>query len=220
MPKRRVSNATPAVDWLRQNTIGSVAAASVSNCVGMQFAIRRGMPLHAGEIVVRDAHHAGADGAAPALAGRRSRRNAGIGERLFRGRQRKAMRAIGELEQFPVGGQPVGAEALDLGGDARRKAARIEQRDRRRAAAAGEQGIPGRGDVVADRRDQPDARNGDAATMTGLMLSGPGHGPAPNSTRDVATVLPSNVGGERDAQRAVVLRRRIGAQFDASGPAS
>ena len=57
-------------------------------------------------------------------------------------------------------------EALDLGGDARRKTARVEQRDRRGAAAACEQRIPGRGDVVADGRDQADAGNGDAAAMT------------------------------------------------------
>ena len=107
----------------------------------------------------------------------------------------------------------IDGEALDLRGDARRKTACIEQRDRRGAAAACEQGIPGRGDVVADRRDQADARNGDAASMT-THAAGPCHGPAPNSTREVAMVFPSNLAESATRKRAVVLRRRIGAEFD------
>ncbi len=55
-------------------------------------------------------------------------------------------------------------EILDLGGDARRKAAGVENADRRDAAAAFEQRRPGRGDVVADRRDQSQAGDRDPAS--------------------------------------------------------
>ena len=105
MPKRRVSNASPAVAWLRQNTIGSVAVGSFDQLVGMQLAVGRGMALHGGEILVRDAHHAGAHRAAPARRGRGGRRDARIAHRLLGRAERKAMRAIGELEQLAVGAE-------------------------------------------------------------------------------------------------------------------
>jgi hypothetical protein len=49
------------------------------------------------------------------------------------------------------------SKSLHLGGDVDRKAARVEEADLRAAAPAGEERIPRRRDVVADRRDEADA---------------------------------------------------------------
>src|SRR5207245_3111349 len=105
-----------------------------------------------------------ADRAAPAVAGCRDRANVRVGQRLFGGRERETVRAIGELEQLAIADNLRGIEILDLGGDADWKTGCIEQADRGAAAFAGEQRGPGRGDIVAYRRNEPETRDRDAAS--------------------------------------------------------
>ena len=130
----------------------------------MQFAVGARVRLHRGEIDELGGHHAGADGAAPARRGLGRRPDAGVGERLLGSDEREAVRPRRVLEQPPVARERI-VEALHLGGDAHRIAARVELRDRGAAAAAGEQRAPGRLDIVADRRDEADAGDRDAVRL-------------------------------------------------------
>ncbi len=54
-------------------------------------------------------------------------------------------------------------EALDLGRDPHRELARVEGLDEVDAALAGDGGAPGRGRVVAERRDRPEPGDDDAS---------------------------------------------------------
>ena len=51
----------------------------------------------------------------------------GVAQRLLGGGEREAVRAVGELEELAVVDRAVEVEALHLGGDAHREAARVEQ---------------------------------------------------------------------------------------------
>ena len=153
----------PAVAWLRQNTIGSVAAGSVSNrsawsspsAALWSYVVARSSKSD----VIMPAPTAQPQRVAVSGVGPESRRretpapprrarSGASGSRTCRSFRRNAL---------------VIAEILDLRGDAHGKAARIEKTDGRAAAAAGEKRVPRRGDVVADRRDEADAGDGDAS---------------------------------------------------------
>src|SRR5262245_17003693 len=131
------------------------------------------------------AHHSGAHCAAPARRRIGRRMDASIAEGLLGCREREAMRAIRELEQLPVIARVGVAKALDLGRDAHRKPARVEQANRGDAAPAREQRVPGRGDIAPHRRDQPYSGHCDPAP-----LGSHGASPAAISMRAVAAGLP------------------------------
>src|SRR5690606_22273884 len=56
-----------------------------------------------------------------------------------------------------------GVEALDLAGDAGGEGRRVEMGDRTDARTAADDAVPARGQVVAERRQDADAGDGDAA---------------------------------------------------------
>src|SRR4029450_2605292 len=131
----------------------------------------------------------GAHRAAPPTCGIGGRLHAGVVDRLGGGGERKAMRGIRESDELAVANGVV-AKTFHFGGNAHRIAACVEYGDRSTAAAAGQERVPRRGDVVADRRDEADAGDRDA--------SSPSHGrtPAPSilgpiSTRALAPLFPS-----------------------------
>src|SRR5215468_7949744 len=109
-----------------------------------------------------DAHHAGADRAAPAPVRLLRWPDAGVAHRFFRGRESEAMRAVRELEQLALADRGIFVEMLHLGSDVHRKAARVKARDGSHTAAAGEKPVPGLGNAVSGRRDEPDSCDGDA----------------------------------------------------------
>src|SRR6266567_2986416 len=117
------------------------------------------------------------------------------------------MRSVGKLEELPVRRQRVVGKALYLGGDARGETARVEKADRRRAAPAREHRGPRRRNVVANRRDQAQPGDRDAAFRCAHCSPF-----AANSTRAVATVLPSmsalkemRSGSERSSASAALI---------------
>ncbi len=129
MPKWRVSSASPALVWLRQNATGS---AGESGCrAGRRGGTRRRRgrrhaPL---QFVEGDSHHARAHAATPALPqSRRSGRMPGIVQRFLGGRQGKPMvRPSAELEQLAVANDSGSeSELFDLGADPGRKTPGVE----------------------------------------------------------------------------------------------
>ena len=70
--------------------------------------------------------------------------------------------------------RPLGVEVLDLGGDPDRELARVERFDEVDAALARDGGAPGRGRVVAERRDCSQTRDGDSShrgQLIGVAIS-------------------------------------------------
>src|SRR5438067_8459480 len=94
------------------------------------------------------------------------------------------MRAVRVLEKLARRGDDRLVEALHFGGDARREARRVEQRDRRGAVSRPVERFPRRGGIVAERRDEADAGDRDAATWFHCAS-------IPISRRAVATTRPS-----------------------------
>ena len=97
----------------------------------IELAVGCGMVLHGREIGEIDAHHAGADRAAPAVAISVGRRDTGVAHRLLRCSEREAVRAVRVIQQLALRGDHALVEALHLGRDACRKPGCVEQRDRR-----------------------------------------------------------------------------------------
>ena len=149
----------PAVAWLRQNTIGSLAAGSRQQPVGVELAVRAAVRVRGREIAEVRRHHARADGAAPPRRGVGGRPQTRVAKRLLGRGERETVRAVRELPLLPVD-EVLVVEILHFGGDAHRESAGVEEADLGAAAAAGEQRIPCRRDVVADRRDEADAGDG------------------------------------------------------------
>ena len=144
--RRRVAADAEAARQQRE-PVGRLAAAEreriVGRGVGQQPARHRARRrqrewrMDCREIVEVDAHHAGADRASPALAV--FRRRARCPRRATpprRPRARTRCERLANLRSLRCASISVVVEALDLGGDARREAARVEQRDRRAAASA------------------------------------------------------------------------------------
>ena len=152
----------------------------------MQIAVSRSLFLHACEVRVCNAHHAGADRTAPPLASVRRRRDARIADRLLCRAEGETVRAVGELDELAIDAKRRGVEVLDLGRDPRRKAAGVEQADWRGAAFSGQYRAPRCRDVIADRRDEAEAGDRHPALSRRHELA-----PAANSTRAVATVVPA-----------------------------
>ena len=155
---------------------------------GMELTVGRRMAVHGVEVFVGDAHHSGADRAAPAFRGLRGGGDARIDYCLLGSTERESMRSVGELEKLLVRRQRAVGKALHLGGDASGKSTRVEKADPRGAAAAFEHRGPGRRDVVTDRSDQAQPRDRDAAFRCSHTCPF-----AANSTRAVATVFPSTL---------------------------
>ena len=157
------------------------------------------MAVHGGEISVVDAHHARADRAAPAFRRLGRREDARVAKRLLGGGERELVRAVREFEKLAIGVDHLLIEPLDLCGDARGKAAGVEQRDRRHTASAPEQRIPRRCDVVAAGRDHSHARDRNAPFhRLAVMAQGFMQSPA----------VPSRPRAPRFARRATPSRRR------------
>ena len=129
----------------------------------VDVAIGRAVIVRRGEIDVVARHHRGADGAAPARGRLLGRPDAGIDKCLLGGGEREPMRAVRELQRLAGAGTSSSSNPLTSAAMRTGKAARVEKRDGRPAAAAREQRVPGRRDVVADRRDEPDAGDCDAS---------------------------------------------------------
>ncbi len=177
--------------------------------VRMHLAVGRGLKLDALEIRVGDAHHPGADRATPSRGCSGRRRDACVANRLLRGGERKKVRAVGELDLPSITVQDRIVETLDLGGDARRKTAGVEEADRRRAAPSRQHRAPCRGDIVADRRHQAEAGDRDATPGLAHEAS-----PSANSTRAVATELAPNLRAQLDACERRVVVCELGADLD------
>src|SRR4029079_7317955 len=98
-------------------------------------------------------------------------RKAGVDERLVGAHEGELDVAVGPPPLLAV--EDVGrVEVLDLGGDSDRQAGGVEAGDRGDAGPPGEEPGPGRGHVVADRRQRAHAGDDDAP---GLGRPGPGH---------------------------------------------
>ena len=95
-----------------------------------------------------------------------------------------------------------GSNALHLGGDAHRKAAGVEMRDRRHPARARQEGVPGGGDVVPERGHEAQPGDGDPARS-------PRHADPREtiSIRPVATRFPSTIAARVSSAAASVADR-------------
>ena len=98
------------------------------------------------------------------------------------------MGAVGVLEELAVFDRVAGVECFHLGRNAYREAAGVEMGDRRHAAVARQEGLPGGGDVVPERGHEAQPGDGDPARS-------PRHaGPRETiSIRPVATRFPSTI---------------------------
>ena len=144
-----------------RTTSGSAAGRSVEQPLRVELAVRRRVPLHGGELVEARRPSCRCPTAQPqrvAVAVRRrdARRRASPARPPP---SAKRCERLANLRSLRSALSSRGVEILDLGGDARRKAAA------RRKCVIGaaplrafEQRRPRRGDVVADRRDQARGR--------------------------------------------------------------
>ena len=204
MPKRRVSSATSG---------GRLAAAEhervggrvVGQQRGIELAVGCGMTLHGCEVREVDAHHAGADRAAPALAigsvgampaSRIACSAAASAKRCERLANLTSLRSA----VITRSSKPFTSAAMRV-----EKPLRVEQRDRRGAARPAVEHRPRRRDVVADRRDEADAGDRDAALVAQSWCTCISSR-APPTTRpsvvacSVAFATPSSGGCERRAR--------------------
>ena len=78
-------------------------------------------------------------------------------------------------------------ETLDLGREAGRVLRRVEERDRPRAGAAGEEGFPRRPGVVTEGRDDPNPRHDDSALLVHFLGGHLARGDARGRGRQRAT---------------------------------
>src|SRR4029079_10983462 len=104
--------------------------------------------------------------------GRHLRAEPGVFHRHHRRADAELQEAIDVLDLALV--EPLAAvPAFDVARELRRELAGIEQRDRPRAVLAGDERRPRGLQVVADRRDEPDAGNYNATHWSLLPRRGP-----------------------------------------------
>src|SRR5882672_5816809 len=100
--------------------------AAIEESVRVELAISPAERVHRLELVKVDAHHAGADGAAPTMVRARFGTKSRISEGLLGSSQREAVRAGGKLEKFRIADNGFGFEAFDFSADSDREAAGVK----------------------------------------------------------------------------------------------